>query len=243
MLSDGELRELASIAGDARVEVSLFARPCAAWGPSAMARSPAGSAVAGMCWGQQQIMHALSDIEWVASHGIRSVLIADIGLLSAFSTARRVGVLPADMQAKISVSLPVANASAAAVVVALGANTINLATDLALPQLASIRAAVDVPLDIYIEAPDSLGGFVRSYELPEIVRVCAPVYIKLGLRNAPDIYPAGQHLGDLAVQLSRERVRRARLNLDLLDRTFPDAIMSSIGAPGLALVRQEGDES
>jgi len=30
---------------------------------------------------------------------------------------------------------------------------------------------------------------VRLYEIPEIIRVAAPVYIKFGLRNAPNIYP------------------------------------------------------
>ncbi len=237
MLSDRELDEMIALAADARVEVSLFARPCAAWSPSAMARTPAGSAIGAMCWGQDQIVHALQDIARAARHGARSVLIADIGLLSAFNSVRHSGVLPRDMQAKVSVALPVANASAAAVVVSLGGNTINVPTDLSLPQLAAIRAAVDVPLDIYIEAPDSLGGFVRTYELPEIVRICSPVYIKFGLRNAPDLYPTGQHLGDLPVRLSRERVRRARLNIDRLSEAAPEAVTSAPGAAGAALVR------
>ena len=92
----------------------------------------------------------------------------------------------------------------------LGASTLNLPTDLSLAQIAAIRAAVDVPLDIYVEAPDNVGGFVRLYELPEIVRVAAPVYVKFGLRNAPDVYPAGSHLEATTVALSRERVRRAQ---------------------------------
>src|SRR5436305_12285303 len=41
MLTDAELDELARIAAEARVEVSLFARPNAGWGTSAMARSAA----------------------------------------------------------------------------------------------------------------------------------------------------------------------------------------------------------
>ena len=93
---------------------------------------------------------------------------------------------------------------------ALGADTLNLTTDLSLAQIAAIRAVVDVPLDIYVEVPDNVGGFVRLHEIPEIVRVAAPVYLKFGLRNAPDVYPAGTHLEATTVALTRERVRRAR---------------------------------
>ena len=64
-----------------------------------------------------------------------------------------------------------------------------------------------MPLDIYVEVPDNVGGFVRLHEIPEIVRVAAPVYLKFGLRNAPDVYPAGTHLEATTVALTRERVR------------------------------------
>ncbi len=117
----------------------------------------------------------------------------------------------------------------------LGADTYNVPTDLSIAQLAAIRQAVDIPLDVYVEAPDDLGGFVRHYEIPEIVRVAAPVYIKFGLRNAPNIYPAGSHLESVSVALSRERVRRAKLGLDLLERYYPEATQSKPGAQGLAL--------
>ena len=44
---------------------------------------------------------------------------------------------------------------------------------------------------LYIEGPDGLGGFTRYYEMPEIVRTGAPVYLKFGLRNAlPTSTPA-----------------------------------------------------
>ena len=165
------------------------------------------------------------------------MLIADLGVLSAFDALRRAGALPADMQAKVSVMLPAANPASARVLERLGADTLNLPTDLTLPQIAAIRTAVDVPLDIYVEAPDNVGGFVRLHEIPEIVRVAAPVYLKFGLRNAPDVYPSGGHLEDVAVALTRERVRRARLGLDLLARSGVRACTSEPGAAGLAVPR------
>jgi len=233
--TDAELDEMARMAAAAHVEVSLFARPNAAWGTAAMARSPAGAVVAPVAHGQEQVVAGLDDARRAADHGFRSVLIADLGLLAVFDQARRTGLLPDDMQAKISVMLPAANPAAARVLEQLGASTINLPTDLSLAQIAAIRAVVAVPLDVYVEAPDNIGGFVRHHEIPELIRVAAPVYIKFGLRNAPDVYPSGTHLDATTVALSRERVRRARLGMELLARSGYEATTSELAAEGLAV--------
>jgi hypothetical protein len=235
LLTDAELDEYARMAAAARVEVSIFAQPFAAWTVSATARARSGGVVAGSVHGQDGIVHALDDIRRSAAHGFRSVLISDVGLLAAFGEARRDGLVPADMQAKVSVMLPVANPMTARVLVDLGADTLNLVTDLSPAQMAAIRAVTDAPLDVYIESTDDMGGFLRHYELPEIIRVAAPVYVKLGLANAPGLYPAGTHLEATAVALSRERVRRARLALELLERSGYTPTTSERGAEGVAL--------
>ncbi len=176
----------------------------------------------------------LEDCVRAAGHGFRSMLIADLGVLALFGEARG-SLLPEGMQAKVSVMLPAANPVSARVLERLGASTINLPTDLTLAQIAAIRAGVNVPLDVYVEAPDNLGGFVRHHEIPELIRVASPVYVKFGLRNAPDVYPAGTHLEATTVALSRERVRRARLGLELLARSGYEPQTSELGAAGLAL--------
>ncbi|HEY3181770.1 MAG TPA: U32 family peptidase [Gaiellaceae bacterium] len=235
MLTDAELDEFVAVAAAANVELSLFARPNAGWDASATSRAPAGGALAPAVRGQEQLVAVLEDVVRAAGHGVRSVLLADIGALYAFSRLRAAGVLPADMQAKVSVMLPIANAATATVLAELGASTLNLPPDLSLAQIAAIRAAVDLPIDFYVEAPDTLGGFVRLHEIPELIRVAAPVYVKFGLRNAPDIYPSGTHIEATAIALSRERVRRARLGLELLGRSGYDAVRSELGAAGLAV--------
>jgi hypothetical protein len=235
LLTDAELADMAAMAADAQIEVSLFARPNAGWDTSAMSRAPAGGVLAASARGLDQVVACLDDARRAAVHGFRSVLVADLGVLAVFDAMRKAGALPVEMQAKVSVMLPVANPATAQVIERMGANTLNLPTDLTLPQIAAIRAAVDVPLDIYVESPDNLGGFIRMHEIPEIVRVAAPVYLKFGLRNAPDLYPSGSHLESTAVALSRERVRRAKLGLDLLMRSGAPARMSEIGAAGLAV--------
>lgn len=235
LLTDAEVREMAYLAADERMEVSLFARPSAAWDVGAMPRASAGALVAAKLRGQDQLVYCLEDIRRAAELGIRSVLLADEGALWVAGEMRRVGELPADMQFKVSVLMGATNPAAVRLLVNLGADTYNVATDLTLAQLAAIRAAVDIPLDIYVEVPDDVGGFVRHYEIAELVRVCAPVYLKFGLRNAPNIYPSGLHLEDLAVKLGRERVRRAAIGLSLLHRYYPEAISSPPGAKGLAI--------
>ena len=66
-------------------------------------------------------------------------------------------------------------------------------------------------MDMYIEAPDDLGGYVRMYEVAELIRRGAPIYLKFGLSKAPAIYPYGHHLRDVTLNSARERVRRGRL--------------------------------
>jgi len=233
--TDAELAEMARMAADRPVEVSLFARPVAGWDTGAMARAAAGGVVMARQRGTEQLVHCLSDVLRAAEAGFRSVLLTDIGTLEVAAGMREAGLLPADFQFKISVMMGAANPAAVRRVALLGADTYNVPTDLSLAQLAAIRAAVDIPLDIYVEAPDDVGGFVRHYEIAELVRVAAPVYLKFGLRNAPDIYPSGGHLGDLPRALGRERVRRARIGLDLLHRLDPEAVTSRLGAQGLAV--------
>ncbi|MGP4018978.1 U32 family peptidase [Saccharopolyspora sp. 5N708] len=235
LLTDDELDAMASTAAARSIELSLFARPLAGWDTSPMATASAGGPVAAQARGTEQLVHVLEDIRRTADAGIRSVLVTDLGVLKVASAMRAAGDLPPDMQFKISVQMGLANPAAVRIAEDLGADTYNVPTDLSIGQLAAIRAATELPLDIYVEAPDDMGGFVRHFEIAEIVRVAAPVYVKFGLRNAPNIYPSGSHLTPTAIALGRERVRRAQIGLDMLRRYAPDAKASTLPAEGLAV--------
>jgi hypothetical protein len=222
MLTDTETRELARLGADAGVEVSLFLGPRGAWDTGG--QSFATSAVAGVARGRSGVDECIAEVERGVELGIRSFLVADLGVLARLGDLKRDGTLPASLVLKTSVLLPCANPETARTLEELGATTINVATDLSVEALAELRTACSAPLDVYVEVPDDQGGFVRFYEVPEIVRVAAPVYVKLGLRNAPNIYPSGLHLEDLAVRLGRERVRRAELVLRLLGERAPELV-------------------
>jgi hypothetical protein len=228
MLTDDEIRELAELGADAGVEVSLFLGPRGAWDTGG--QSLVTNATAGVARGAGGVSACVAEARRAVALGIRGLLVADLGVLAVLGELRAAGELPADLVLKTSVLLPTANPAAARELARLGADTINVATDLSPEQLGEVRAAVSVPLDVYVEVPDDQGGFVRYYEVPEIVRAAAPVYVKLGVRNAPLIYPSGLHLLETAVRLGRERVRRAELCLRLLGELAPD------------LVEEAGDE-
>jgi len=235
LLTDDEIREMARLGREQQWEVSLFVGPRATWEPSATALTPAGRNIGCRHRGMDQVIYAMEDIRRAMDLGIRGVLVADEGLLWLTREAKARGFLPPELVVKISVQMGAANPVSIRLMQEIGAGTYNPPSDLSLAQLAAIRQAIDIPLDIYVEVPDDFGGFVRHYEIPELVRVAAPVYLKFGLRNAPGIYPSGTHLEGVACAHSRERVRRAALGLALLRRYYPEAVTSAPGALGLAL--------
>ena len=228
LLTDAEIREMARLGRDSGIEVSLFVGPRAAWDTGAQILASAGKNLGARLRGMDQVVFAVEDIRRACDLGIRSVLVADEGLLWLANEMKKASKLPADLVLKVSVQMGAANPISVRWMEQLGAGTYNTPTDLSLPQFAAIRQAVALPLDVYVEVPDDFGGFVRYYEVPELVRVAAPIYVKFGLRNAPGIYPSGQHIESTVLALSRERVRRAAIGLALLRRYAPEAVASPL---------------
>ena len=222
MLTDPEIAEMAALGAEHGVEVSLFLGPRGAWDPGG--QSFATATAGGVARGEAGVEWCLAEVRRGLSLGIRSFLVADVGVLATLGRLKRDGELPDALVLKTSVLLPCANAPTARALEELGATTINVSTDLSAAELGELRAACSAPLDVYVEVPDDQGGFVRFYEVPELVRAAAPIYVKLGVRNAPNIYPAGLHLQDAAVKLARERVRRAELVLRLLRERSPELL-------------------
>ena len=233
--TDDEIREMARLGRENGTEVSLFVGPRAGWDIGGQVAAGAGKNLGARLRGMEQVVYAIEDIRRGCALGLRGVLLADEGALWVAGEMKRAGELPSDLVLKVSVQMGAANPASILWMERLGAGTYNTPTDLTLAQLAAIRQAVSIPLDVYVEVPDDFGGFVRHYEIPELVRVAAPVYLKFGLRNAPNYYPAGQHLEAQVMSQTRERVRRAALGLRLLQQYYPEATTSQPGAAGLGL--------
>lgn len=235
LLTDEEILEMAKIGYDNQIEVSLFVGPRGNWDINSQPFTAAGKVIGQRLQGIDQLVYAIEDIKRACNLGIRGILVSDEGLLWLVEQMKQRGELPKELVVKISVQMGQANPVSIRLMEQVGANTFNVPTDLTLPRLAAIRQAIDIPIDIYVEVPDDFGGFIRHYEIAEIIRVAAPVYIKFGLRNSPNIYPAGTHLEQTSIALSKERVRRAKLGLQLLNKYAPDLISSKQGAKGLAI--------
>jgi hypothetical protein len=222
MLSDAALDEMAALGRERGVEVCLFLGPRGGWDPGGQALVM--DAAAGVARGPEAVEACVAEADRACSHGIRSLLVGDIGVLDVLARLRAAGQLPSDLRFKTSAVMCAANPATAALYDRIGADTINVATDLAIDMLAAMRLVTELPLDLYVEAPDDLGGFVRSYDVPEIVRVAAPVHLKFGLRNARSVYPSGGHLEDVAVAQAREKVHRAALAERLLRELAPELL-------------------
>ncbi|MFG1956208.1 hypothetical protein [Nonomuraea sp. NPDC049028] len=220
MLTDAEITRMARIGAERGIEINLFLGPRAAWDTGGQAKVT--QAVGAAARGNAMVAACVADALRACELGIRSLLVGDLGTLEVLTTMKADGALPSSLVLKTSVLLPLTNGPTATILERLGASTLNVGTDLTVPHLAEIRAATGLPIDLYLEVPDDQGGFVRFYEAVEIVRATAPVYLKMGLRNAPNIYPSGAHLGAVPRELGRERVRRAALVQRLLDQLDPD---------------------
>lgn len=231
MLSDAEITDMLALGAEHGVELCLFLGPRGTWDVGAATRSVSGGG-GPRARGRDQLGQCLVECERAAGLGVRNLLVADEGVLWAAHQLRARGDLPADLRFKVSVLTGPVNPASLQVWAALGADSVNVPSDLTTTQVAELRAASPAALDVYLEAPDDVGGFVRLYDAAELIRVGAPIYLKFGLRNAPGIYPVGRHLTEVAASTGRERVRRARLTLDILERAGgPPLPMSKVGDP------------
>lgn len=233
--SEAELAELARIAADNGIEVSLFVGPREEWDIGRAAVSADGGVFAGRLRGTRQLRYAVEDILRAAEQGIRGFLVADPGLLQLVSEMQRAGQLPASIVWKVSAVMAPSNPLAFRVLERLGASTVNVPSDLTVSQIAEMRAVSTLPIDLYVETPDSMGGVVRGHEVADLIEVAAPMYVKFGLRNSRMLYPSGLHLTPDAVAIAREKVRRAQIAMEWIARSELKLTQSGPGAPGLGI--------
>ena len=139
MLTDPEITEMARLGVQHGVEVSLFLGPRGAWDPGG--QSAATAAAGGVARGETGVEWCVAEARRGVALGIRSFLVADLGVLAALGALRSAGELPANLVLKTSVLLPCANPETARELERLGASTINVSTDLSPAELGELRAA------------------------------------------------------------------------------------------------------
>jgi peptidase U32-like protein len=222
LLTDAEITDMVRQCQDRDIECCLFVGPRGAFDIGAAVLASNGGALKGALRGARQLSQALEDIDRAIALGVHSVLVADVGLLAILGQKRAAGAIPADFIIKVSVLSAPSNPATAAVLAQLGANSLNVPSDLSIDEVAEIRVATDAWIDFYVESPDDVGGFIRHHDIADLVRVAAPIYLKFGLRNTPALYPSGAHLEQVAIKCGIERVRRAAIGLEHLKRKAPE---------------------
>ena len=219
-LTDEEIATMVEYAERWKLDLVLACGPRATTDTSASVKTEEGQRMGYRLRGQEQIVRGIEEIRRAARLGVRSFLIYDEGLLWVLNQAREKGFIPQDCKFKVSAHAGHGNPCSAKLLENIGANSINPIRDIQLQMLASIRAAINIPIDIHTENPKSSGGFIRHYEVPEFVRVAAPVYLKTGGSVAAN------HSYDTTEKEAKQRAKQILLVKRVLDEYYPEAIAS-----------------
>lgn len=173
--------------------------------------------------GELAFADAVAELHECCAAGVDGVLIADPGLLAHAGALQRSGLL-GTLGLKSAAAIAPLNAATAALYESIGATSINVSCVSSVEDIAAMRRLVSraTTLDIYIESPMDLGGAVRYREARALLEAAAPVFFKIGLRTAGALYPYGAHLESFAKATMREKARKARLLLDLLEGAHAD---------------------
>ncbi|MGC8837277.1 MAG: hypothetical protein ACP5UM_02565 [Anaerolineae bacterium] len=241
LLDRAELRAFAQMAAEAKLEVILTPGPRAAWDIGRQAVTPEGAYSGLRFRGSDQLRQAVADIMRGIEIGFRGFLVIDEGLLWLLNEMKKNGDIPSDVIFKVSIYAGHASAAGGRVLQSLGASTFNPTADLNLAQLASIRQAVDIPLDLHIYLTESFGGYNRFYDGPEMARVCAPCYFKIEPGPACAAGPGALYKPWVSPQMladwAREKVKYAQIIHEIIQENFPQATISAQGPADLAVPR------
>jgi len=229
LLTDSEILEMIDIAKDAKIELFLSVGPRATYDTSASAKTEEGKRIGYRLRGYDNLVYAIEDVKRAVELGIRGIVVYDEGLLWTLNKMRETGEIPGDTHFKISAHTGHGNPASAKLLQEIGADSFNPVRDLQIPMIASLRNAIDISIDLHTENPKSSGGFIRHYEVPEIIKYAAPVYLKTGGAVA------GHHGWDTTEKQAGERIRQVSLVQDMINRYYNDAIISKRGAADLAI--------
>jgi hypothetical protein len=235
LLDKGELRRLAKMAHDARVEVIITPGPRAPWEVGRQMATPEGAACGLRFRGSDAVARYIADIYRCVDLGFRGFLVWDEGVLWLLNEMKKDGEFPGDTTFKVSIFAGHANAAGGKLLESIGAGTFNPIGDITAPMFASIRKAVKLPIDVHVYLFDAWGGFVRFWEAPELARVVAPCYFKI--EPGPSVaalYKPWTSPDSLAF-LGREKVKYCQIIHEIVQQEAPNLKLSAQGPDDLAI--------
>jgi len=232
LLSDQEIEEMVDIAYDHSVELFLSVGPRATYDTSASARTTEGARIGYRLRGYDNLYYAIEDVKRAIHFGVRGIVVYDEGLLWILGKMRQEGELPCDAHLKVSAHTGHGNPASAKLLEGIGADSFNPVRDLQINMISALRDAINISIDIHTENPQSSGGFIRHYEVPDIIKVASPVYLKTGGAVA------AHHGWDTTKKQAKERIGQVALVQSMIDRYYPDAKISEKGARDLAIPKK-----
>jgi len=238
LLDDEELTAFAALAKEKKMEVVLTPGPRSGWDTGRQLVTPEGGLSGARIRGSDNLSYLIADIVRCVELGFRGFLVMDEGALWLLSKMREEQIIPNDTIFKVSIYAGHGNAAGGKVLESLGANTFNPLGDLSLPMFASIRKAINIPVDIHVILSESFGGYIRMWEAPELARVTAPCYFKIepgtALVAGGGIYKPWTSEQFLA-NLVREKVKYAQTIRNIIEKINPQLKLSKQGPSDLAL--------
>ena len=219
-LLDDEIKEMVRLSHEYNVQLILAIGPRATTDTSASVHTTEGQRMGYRLRGQEQIVRAIEDVKRAVKLGCRGFLVYDEGCLWALNEMRKAGEFPADCHFKISAHAGHGNPCSAKLLESIGCDSINPVRDIQLQMLGAMRKAIDFPIYIHTENPTSSGGFIRHYEVPDMIKVAAPIYLKTGGSVAKT------HSWDTTVDDAKKRAKQIVLVKRVIDQYYPEAVMS-----------------
>jgi len=223
-LTDEEIKKMVELAREWQTDLVLAIGPRATTDTSASVHTEEGIRIGYRLRGQEQIVRAIEDVKRASRLGCHGFLVYDEGCLWILNKMRKDGEIPAESHFKVSAHAGHGNPCSAKLLEEIGANSINPVRDIQLQMLAAMRQAIDCAIDIHTENPKSSGGFIRQYEVPEMIRVGAPVFLKTGGSVAQT------HSWDTTVEDAKKRAKQCSLVKRVIDEYYSEAIWSPRGS-------------
>lgn len=220
MLTDEEIAEMVNLAKTYGCELFLSVGPRATYDTSATVHTKEGSRIGYRLRGYDNLVYAIEDVKRACRLGVRGILLYDEGLLWVLNKMREEGEIPQNTHFKLSAHAGHSNPASAKLLEAQGLNSLNPVRDLQIPMVAAIRDACGMSIDLHTENPKSTGGFIRHYEVPDFIRVAAPVYLKTGGSVAAN------HNWDTTESEAIARIKQVKLVKRVIDEYCPEAVAS-----------------
>jgi hypothetical protein len=233
--SDSDLKDFCQMAVDDNLEAVAIptTRNSIDIGRQALSSDGKGSGFANQR-GSDELRKVIYELFRLYEIGFRGLMLMDPYAVNVVKRLQDAGEFPRDVVIKLSAWAGISSPSGAAVVERLGVGSFNPITDLTLPQLASMRKVVDVPMDFYITTFDTYGGSNRTLDSAEVTKLCAPCYLKFEPAPAISFYTP-YDFDSTHIELMEKKLKLAMWVVEHVSQNQPQIKLSPHGTEGLFL--------